>query len=149
MFDLRFPINLPNFDLTTVVAIAVGLLTVVLILATLLVRSALRSRLVLVIAFGLIVTGALSNLGAVTGLIAIAGVVVIGVIITLGRNKDVLDLIRSLVKPNDAPTLVDRSSLLMPPTVVDQPPPMLNAPAAPARLKSRRSPRRNWSKWGF
>ncbi len=149
MFDLRFPINLPNVDLTTVFAVVVGLLAVVLTLATLLVRSALRSRLALVIAFGLIITGALANLGAVTGLIAIAGVVVIGVIITLGRNKDVLELIRSLVKPNDPPTLVDRSGLLMPPTVVDQPPPMLNSPASAPRLKSRRPPRCNWSKWGF
>jgi hypothetical protein len=149
MFDLRFPINLPNFDLTTVLAIAVGLLTVVLILAALLVRSALRSRLVLVIAFGLIVTGALSNLGAVTGLIAIAGVIVIGVIITLGRNKDVLDLIRALVKPNDAPTFVGRSATVVPPTIVDQPPARLNAPVTVARLKSRRQPGRNWSKWGF
>ena len=149
MFDLRFPINLPNLDLTAVVAMVVGLLAVVLILATLLVRSALRSRLALVLAFGLIITGALANLGAVTGLIGITGIVVIGVIITLGRNQDVLELIRSLVKPNDPPTLVDRSDLIMPPSVVDQPPPMLNAPATPARLKSRRPPRRNWSKWGF
>ena len=149
MFDLRFPINLPNFDLATVVAVVVGLLAVLLILATLLVRSALRSRLALVIAFGLIITGALANLGAVTGLIAIAGVVVISVIITLGRNKDVLELIRSLVKPNDPPTLVDRSAPIVPPMVVDQSPPMLNAPATPVRLKSHRSSRRNWSKWGF
>jgi len=149
MFDLRFPINLPNFDLATVVAVVVGLLAVLLILATLLVRSALRSRLALVIAFGLIITGALANLGAVTGLIAIAGVVVIGVIITLGRNKDVLELIRSLVKPKDPPTLVDRSALIMPPTVVNQPPSMLNAPKSAPRLKSRRPPRRNWGKWGF
>lgn len=149
MFDFRLPINLSNLDLTTIFAIAAGILVVVLTLGVLLTRSALRSRLALVIAFGLIVMGALSNLGAVTGLIAIAGVIVIGIIITLGRNKDVLDLIRALVKPNDTPLPVDRLPLSAPRTTVDQLPPTPARSVSTVRPRSHHRHSPIWGKWGF
>lgn len=153
MFDLKLPVMLPDFDLNIVLVLAAALVVVLLTLAVLVARSIARSRLIAVAAIVALVVSAGSTisgwLGTLAMLLVVIGVIAIGVIITLGRNKDVLDLIHALIKPNDAPTLVDRSDLLVPPTVVDQPPPLLNAPAAPARLRSRRSPRRNWGKWGF
>jgi hypothetical protein len=153
MFDLKLPVTLPGFDLNIVLAIAAALVVVLLTLAVLVARSIARSRLIAVAAIVALVVsggGTISGwLGTLTALLVVIGVMAIGVIITLGHNRGVLELVRSLVKPNDPPTRVDRSDRIMPPSVVHQPPPMLNAPATPARLKSRRPPRRHWSKWGF
>lgn len=108
-------------------------------------------RLALIIVFGLIVMSALSNLGAVARLIAVIGFVVIGLVIALGCNRDVLDLIRSLVKPSAAPTpvpFVDGSTPITPMTMIDQPP-SLPAPRVPVRPRSRRKRAGQLDKWGF
>ncbi len=147
MLDVKLPIELPTLDLTGAVPLIVLVVLAALILITLLARSLIQSKALAIVALAAILIGGsasiVGGLQAIAGLIGVTGLVAIGLIVTLGRQPEVLDVVRTIAA-KQAP---GQSTLTPPPlTVIDQPPPTYLLPAtgqtaAPRRHATRRSAR--------
>lgn len=140
MPQITLPITLPEIDLGTIVPIVALVILGALILITLTARSLIQSRALALVALAAIIIGGSSSivggLQAVAGVILVAGLVAIGLIVTLGRNREVLDVVRSVV---ERPTItVSRPPQPQLPDVVET---TYRLPAAGHTTASRRSNR--------
>lgn len=147
MLEVKLPVDLPALDLSSALPLIALVVLAALILFTLTARSLLQSKGLAIVALAAILIGGsasiVGGLHAIAGLIGVTGLVAIGLIVTLGRQPEVLDMVRTLVDQRTPP------STLTPPPVngIDQPPSMTyHLPAAgqtatPRRHATRRSAR--------
>lgn len=101
--DVKIPVELPAIDLSGALPLIALVLIAALILVTLLARTLILSRAaalavfaVIVISGGTVITAGIS---ALTVLIGVAGAVVIVGVIVLNRNREVVELVRDVVRP--------------------------------------------------
>ncbi|MBI5564315.1 MAG: hypothetical protein HY870_05440 [Chloroflexi bacterium] len=114
MIDLKLPIELPPFDVSSLLPLLALVILGALILLALTARTLIASRaFTVIVVAAIIILGSATIVGglqAIALLIAVAGLVAIGLIVTLGRQREVLDMVR---------TVVDRRTAQLPPS---QPP---------------------------
>jgi len=142
--NIQLPtIEFPAIDLSTVVPLLALVILGALILVTLTARSLIQSRALALVALAAIIIGGSSSivggLQAIAGVILVAGLVAIGLIVTLGRNREVLDIVRSVV---DKPTLVVRGPAPDQSPLLDAPPTTYQLPAQGQSSPSRTTPAR-------
>lgn len=138
--DIKIPVELPAIDLSSAVPIIALVVLAALILFTLTARSLIQSKALALVALAAIIIGGSSSivggLQAVAGLILVAGLVAIGLIVVLGRNREVLDIVRTAV---ERPAMtVERPTPPQLPDVVDT---TYRLPAAGQTTASRRRTR--------
>ncbi len=144
MLEVKLPVELPVLDLSSVLPLIALVVLAALILLTLTARSLLQSKGLAIVALAAILIGGsasiVGGLQAIAGLIGVTGLVVIGLIVTLGRQREVLDVVRTLVDQR-APT--PPAFPPQPPvTLIDQPPAMTyHLPAAGQTATPRRRAR--------
>lgn len=136
--DIKFPVEFPAIDLSGVLPIVALVILAALILVTLTARSLIQSRALALVALAAIIIGGSSSivggLQAIAGVILVVGLVAIGLIVTLGRNREVLDVVRSAV---ERPTIYSHSQPYQPP-LLDAPPPPYQLPDAGQTTQPRR-----------
>jgi hypothetical protein len=138
--DIRIPVELPSIDLSAVLPLLALVVLVALIVFMLVARSVIQSRaLALIVIAAIIVLGSSTIVGglqAIAGLIGVTGLVAIGLIVTLGRNREVLDVVRTLAEKSTPipPTLTEQR----PPIMLDAPQTTYQLPAAGQTTASRR-----------
>jgi hypothetical protein len=136
--DIKIPVEFPSIDLSAVLPIIALVILAALILVTLTARSLIQSRALALVALAAIIIGGSSSivggLQAIAGLILVTGLVAIGLIVTLGRHREVLDVVRIVV---ERPTIVYRQE--QPRTqLLDAPPQTYQLPAASQTTTPRR-----------
>ncbi len=148
MLEVKLPVELPTIDLGSVLPLIALVVLAALILITLMARSLIQSKALAIVALAAILIGGsasiVGGLQAIAGLIGVTGLVAIGLIVTLGRQREVLDVVRTLVdqRAPTPPTLTPQH----PVTLIDQPTATYHLPAAgqtaaPHRHATRRSAR--------
>ncbi len=131
MLEVKLPVELPTIDLGSVLPLIALVVLAALILITLMARSLIQSKALAIVALAAILIGGsasiVGGLQAIAGLIGVSGVVAIGLIVTLGRNHEVLDVVRTLAEKS-TPTLTSQRPI----TLIDapQPPMTYQLPAA-------------------
>lgn len=130
-------IEFPPIDLSTALPIIALVILGALILLTLTARSLIQSKALALVALAAIFVGGSSSivggLQAIAGVILVTGLVAIGLIVTLGRHRDVLDVVRSVV---ERPTVtVHRPD---PPQLIDAARTTYQLPAAGQTTQTRR-----------
>ena len=142
MIDFKFPINLPTLDLSSLLPLLALVVLGALIVFTLVAHSVIQSRaLALIVIAAIIVLGSstiVGSLQAIAGLIAVAGLVAIGLIVTLGRHREVLDVVRTLAEKQLPPLTDQRTSIML-----DAPQTTYQLPAAGQTSAPRRTTRRS------
>ena len=150
MLEVKLPVELPAFDLTGAVPLIALVVLAALILITLMARSLIQSKALAIVALAAILIGGsasiVGGLQAIAGLIGVTGLVAMGLIVTLGRQREVLDVVRTLVdqRAPTPPTFTPQHpvTLIDPPPVMTYQLPAVGQTAAPRRrTRSARLPR--------